>query len=202
MNKALLYIPGKGGSSQEVEQYKPFFMNYFCCGVDFDYSMPEKAKDIILNAFNDLSERYEKISVLANSIGAYFSMLALQKSSVEKAFFISPILDMEKLIIDMMTYEGITEKELFEKGEINTNYGEKISCEYLRYVRNNHIKWNADTYILYGEKDNLTSQETVDDFMKKHNAKLTIMKDGEHWFHTPEQMEFLYNWLQNVIEGI
>ena len=199
MSKALLYIPGKGGSSQEVEQYKTFFVNYYCYGVDFDYSMPVEAKEIILNAFNGLHERYEKIYVLANSIGAYFSMLALQKSSVEKAFFISPILDMEKLIIDMMTYEGITEKELFEKGEINTNSGEKISCEYLRYVRDNPLQWNVDTYILYGEKDNLTSSETVDDFMKKHNAKLTIMKNGEHWFHTPEQMEFLYNWLQNVI---
>ncbi|MDY6399967.1 MAG: hypothetical protein SPL10_08160 [Synergistales bacterium] len=198
MNKALLYIHGKGGNSQEVEQYRPYCINYDCCGVDFNYLMPDKAGEIILTSFKKLSERYEKIFILANSIGAYFSMLALQNSPVEKAFFISPILDMEKLILDMMNWAGVTEKELFEKGEIITDFGEKLSCKYLRYVRDNPLKWNIETEILYGEKDNLTSFETVNDFINKHNAKLTVMKNGEHWFHTPEQMDFLYHWLKTV----
>jgi len=198
MNKALLYIHGKGGSSQEIEQYKPFCVNYYCFGLDFDYSVPGQAKEIILASFKNLHERYEKVSILANSIGAFFSMLSLQKSPVEKAFFISPILDMEKLILDMLKWSGVTEKELFDKGEIDTDFGEKLSAEYLCYVRNNPIKWNVDTEILYGENDNMTSIETVNNFVKKHNAKLTVMKNGEHWFHTPQQMEFLYNWLQSV----
>lgn len=199
MNKALLYIHGKGGNAQEVEQYKPYFINYDCYGLDFDIFTPFETRKIILNEFESLHKNHEKISVLANSIGAYFSMIALQNCPVEKALFISPILDMEKLLLEMINSVGITEKELFEKGQIKTDFGETLSWDYLQYVRDNPIKWNIRTEILYAENDNLTSLETVKAFVKNHNANLTIMKNGEHWFHTPEQMNFLYKWLQNVL---
>ena len=199
MNKALLYIHGKGGNAQEVEQYKPYFIDYDCYGLDFDIFTPFETRKIILNEFERLHKNHEKISVLANSIGAYFSMIALQNCPVEKALFISPILDMEKLLLEMINSAGITENELFEKGQIKTDFGETLSWDYLRYVRDNPIKWNIRTEILYAENDNLTSIETVNIFVKNHNANLTIMKNGEHWFHTPEQMDFLYKWLQSVI---
>lgn len=189
-----------GGNAQEVEQYKPFFVNYDCYGLDFDIFNPSEAREIIRNTFEDLNKRYKKVSILANSIGAYFSMLALQNSNLEKAFFISPILDMEKIILDIMKSAGVTENELFEKGEIDTGFGEKLSWKYLSYVRDNPINWNVETEILYGENDNLTSIDTVNNFVKNHNANLTVMKNGEHCFHTPEQMEFLYKWLTRKIE--
>lgn len=31
-------------------------------------------------------------------------------------------------------------------------------------------------------------------FADKHSARLTVMEEGEHWFHMPEQMIFLDNW--------
>lgn len=57
---------------------------------------------------------------------------------------------------------------------------------------------NAPTKILYGEKDNLTSFETMKEFADKHKARLTVMKGGEHWFHTEEQMNFLDMWILNA----
>ena len=32
-------------------------------------------------------------------------------------------------------------------------------------------------------------------FAKTHGAELTVMEEGEHWFHTDEQMHFLDNWI-------
>jgi len=52
---------------------------------------------------------------------------------------------------------------------------------------------------LYAEHDNLTSRKTVDEFINGHDAHLTVMENGEHWFHTDEQIEFLNNWMKNVI---
>lgn len=196
MNKALLYIHGMGGNSKEIEQFKNFCPAYDCHGIDFHDFTPWGTKEEILTAFNTLNSKYANVSVLANSIGAYFSMLALQNCHVEKAFFISPILDMEALILGMMLASGITEHELHERGEIVSSSGEILSWKYLCYVRDNPIKWNIRTAILYGENDNLTSSETVDAFIRGHDAKLTVMKNGEHWFHTPEQMKFLCEWLQ------
>ena len=50
-------------------------------------------------------------------------MLALQNRKIKKAFLISPILDMEKLILDMLMWMGATESELKEKQIIHTEFG-------------------------------------------------------------------------------
>ena len=147
-----------------------------------------------------ISEKYDYIYVLANSIGAYFTMHTLQNFKIEKALFISPILDMEQLIVDMMSWANVSEKELSERKEIPTDFGETLSWEYLCFVRANPINWKTPTEILYAEHDNLTSRQTVDKFIDRHCANLTVMNDGEHWFHTDEQILFRDNWLRKVIQ--
>ncbi len=71
---------------------------------------------------------------------AYFTMNALADQAIEKAYFISPVVDIEKLIKDMMTWANVDEI----------------------------------------------------------GSTLTIMKDGEHWFHTEEQMKFLDKWIEET----
>ena len=109
---------------------------------------------------------------------------------------------METLISNMMLWANVTEAELRSKKEIQTDFGETLSWDYLRYVREHPIVWNIPTHILYGQKDNLTSYETISAFAKQTNATLTVMKDGEHWFHTKEQMEFLDSWVTNRIAEV
>ena len=46
-----------------------------------------------------------------------------------------------------------------------------------------------------GGNDNLTSLETIKDFAEKQGASLTVMKGGEHWFHTEDEMRFLDEWI-------
>ena len=198
MRKALLYIHGKGGSSKETEQMKPFCGGYDIHGIDLSDFTPWGTKEQIQTAFEILKMEYDCVSIVGNSIGAYFSMFALQNCSVEKAFFISPILDMERLILDMMMWANVTEKELQEQSTIQTDFGETLSWKYLTFVREHPIHWNIPTEILYAEYDNMTSRETVDSFVSTHQAKLTVMPKGEHWFHTPEQIAFLCEWLKAV----
>lgn len=111
--------------------------------------------------------------------------------------FISPILDMEQLILDMMGWTNVSEKDLCEKGEISTNFGETLSWKYLCFVRNHPIIWRIPTSILYGSNDNLISRETVEIFIENHNADLTVMENGEHWFHTDEQLSYLNEWMRS-----
>ena len=123
-------------------------------------------------------------------------MSSLDEKAVDEAYFISPIVNMEKLISDMTEWAGVTKDELKSRGEIVTNFGETLSWNYLCYVRENPIVWRVPTCILYGERDNLTSYETISAFTKEHGAKLTVMPMGEHWFHTDEQMSFLDEWIK------
>lgn len=199
MKKAVLYIHGKGGSAEEADRYKIICNGYDVFGLDYKGTAPWETKEEILNEYESLCKKYDSILIIANSIGAYFTMNALADKKLERAFFISPIVNMEKLISDMMMWANVTEQELQDKQEIETLFGETLSWKYLCYVRDNPIVWNTSTDILYARNDNLTSYETISKFTKETSSSLKIMEDGEHWFHTEEQLAFLDDWLRNKI---
>ena len=198
MKNVVIYIHGKYGTAEEAEHYKKIFNEADIIGFEYTSEYPWDFQKEFSNFIENIYTKYKKISIIANSIGVYFTMLSLTNKNIEKAFFISPIVDMEKLITDMMVSENITEEELYKKKEIKTSFGEILSWDYLTFARKNPIEWNIPTYILYGENDDLTSYETILNFTNKSKANLTIMKGGEHWFHTDEQIEFLNNWIKNL----
>ena len=124
------------------------------------------------------------------------------KGAISQSMFISPIVNMEKLISDMMMWSNVTEAELQRQREIPTEFGETLSWDYLCYVRKHPIEWSIPTCILYGGKDHLTSRETISGFAEQIGANLTIMESGEHWFHTEEQMKFLDHWMRSSIRSL
>lgn len=195
----VIYIHGKGGSQDESEHYKMLFRNSDVIGLDYKTFNPWDTGKEIRTAIENYKLKYDNITLIANSIGAFFSMNAGIDELIQKAYFISPIVDMEKLIFDMMRWANVTEDELKEKRIIHTDFGEDLSWDYLCYVREHKIKWNVPTRILYGSNDNLTSFETINDFAKKHKAILTVMENGEHWFHTNEQMKFLDDFIREEL---
>ena len=199
MKQLVIYVHGKGGSVEEVDHYRSLFPTFDVIGFDYKSQNPWHAKKEFSIFYDQVAKGYDSVILIANSIGAFFSMIGFPDKNITKAFFISPIVNMEKLIIDMMNWANVTEEELCNKKEIITDFGETLSWEYLCYVRKHPIKWNIPTYILYGENDNLTSKETISEFSKQFCAALTIMEDGEHWFHTDSQMIFLDNWIVKLI---
>ena len=196
MGKVVLYIHGKGGNAEEAAHYKPLFTDCEVIGFDYTSQTPWKAKEEFPKLYDEACKNARSVELVANSIGALFAMYGLSDRKMERAYFISPIVDMEKLIGDMMLWANVTEEELRTRKEIPTSFGETLSWEYLRYVRENPIVWTIPTHILYGENDNLTSLETISRFANQGNATLTVMKGGEHWFHTEAQMEFLDKWIK------
>ena len=170
---AVLYIHGKGGSASEYEHYKPLFPGCEVMGLDYQTFTPWETGQEIHKAVKELKTKHENIILIANSIGAFFSMNAVIDGMIRKAYFISPVVDMEKM-------NGI-----------------ELTGEWLRYVRSHPIRWNVQTHILYGSHDNFVPFDAVSDFATKYNATLTVMEGGEHWFHTEEQMRFLDEWMRN-----
>ena len=168
----VLYIHGKDGSATECEHYRPLFPDCEVLGLDYQTFTPWETGKEIRIAVEELKTKSGNIILIANSIGAYFSMNAGINGLIQKAYFISPVVDLEKL------------------------NGYELSPEYLHYVRNHPIVWDVPTQILYGSNDNLSSFETMNEFAEKHHAGLTIMENGEHWFHTDEQMQFLDDWIK------
>ena len=197
MDTAVLYVHGKDGNAAECEHYRPLFPTCDVIGLDYRTFTPWETGPEIRAEVEELKSRDKTVILIANSVGAFFSMHAGIDGLIQKAYFISPVVDMEKLIGSMMAWADVTEEELREKGVIPTEFGEDLSWAYLCYVRSHPLRWDVPTAILYGSGDMLTSYETVSAFAREHHASLTVMENGEHWFHTEEQMRFLDQWLRN-----
>lgn len=145
--------------------------------------------------FDWASRRWERKALRCTSLGTWFSLLALEGEPLERALFVSPVLDMELLILDMMQWAGVSEESLEAAGELPTDLGETLSWEYLQYARRHKIEdWAPPTSILYAGGDTLIRREAVEHFSSRFGAELTVMENGEHWFHTPEQVAFLRRW--------
>ena len=139
--------------------------------------------------------RWKQVSLRATSIGAWMAMLALEEKPIRNALFVSPVVDMEALIVGMMQGAGVTEAQLQEAGEIPTDFGETLSWPYLCWVREHPLHWrHTRTRVLYGGADNMTSRDTIERFRQQSGAHLTILADGEHWFHTETQLAVLQEW--------
>ena len=199
MERAILYVHGKGGSAGEADRFRAICPGFDVLGVDYRGELPWEAAPQIAAAYDKARRQYDHIILLANSIGAYFAMLALQDQTPDRALFVSPVLDMEQLILDMMSWAGVSEQALREQGEIPTNFGETLSWNYLCYVCEHPIAWQVPTEILYAGGDHLVSRQSVERFEEEHRVGLTVLEGGEHWFHTEEQMAFLDNWVKKLL---
>ena len=107
MKDLVLYIHGKGGSAGESAQFKPLFPGCEVMGLDYQTFTPWETGREIREAVTVLNEKYGSITLIANSIGAFFSMNAGIEGMIRKAYFISPIVDMERLILNMMSWSGV-----------------------------------------------------------------------------------------------
>ncbi|MBQ9348465.1 MAG: alpha/beta hydrolase [Oscillibacter sp.] len=196
MGKAVLYLHGKGGNAREADRYRDLCPGYEVFGLDYHGDTPWDTAAEIAGACAALARTHSGVVLIANSIGAYFAMHALQGENLARALFISPVVDMEKLILRMLAWSHRLEADLERQREIENGYGETLSWTYLQYVRAHPVSWTVPTHILYGENDNLTDLDTIRTFADRCGADLEVMPGGEHWFHTEEQMAFHDGWVR------
>lgn len=140
------------------------------------------------------------ISVLACSMGVYFSLLAYKNVPLQQCLFLSPVVNMERIINNMMTWFNVSESRLKGEKEIPTSIGQTLYWDYYCYVKKHPIiDWNKPTSILYGSEDNLCEFDVVSAFAKCFDCDLQVMENGEHYFHTKEQLKFFRQWLKKHI---
>lgn len=209
-NRVYLYIHGQGGCKEEAENFAKIACKYSYQVVSIDLPMhgerseekdcfdPMSIVPELTSIMEYAKSNWTQISLFANSIGAWFSMLSFENEKIEKSLFVSPLIDMHQFISKMMTCENVSESQLEQELIIHTSFGRTLSWEYLLYVKKHPItKWNTPTKILYGEYDELTEYNIVEKFSQHFRCDLTVIENGEHWFHTEEQLKILHNWVEN-----
>ena len=145
-------------------------------------------------------KNYKEINLWACSMGAYFSLLAFKDEDIKQCLFLSPVVNMKVIIDNMMLWSNTTEEELKEKQKIETDFGQTLYWDYYQYVKENPIvKWSTKTHILYGNKDSFQDEKAIKNFCSKYDCKLSVLENGEHFFHTEEQLKFYKKWLNEII---
>ena len=108
-------------------------------------------------------------------------------------------------------YEG-TLNDLYEKDiELNTGstptllIGEKSEKVFL-FVHGLHGNKEealafAEVAVPKGYQALFVSEEVGRDFISRHQCHITIMPDGEHWFHTAKQLAFLKEWEESIVSA-
>ncbi|MCO5381092.1 MAG: alpha/beta hydrolase [Methanosarcina barkeri] len=98
------------------------------------------------NCVSDLTAVYEytkslasEIHLFACSMGAYFSLLAYHNFDIKKSLFLSPIVNMERIIRNMMVGFQVSEEKLKTEHEIRLPIGQKLEWNYYCYVKENPI---------------------------------------------------------------
>ena len=143
---------------------------------------------------------WNHISLFANSLGAYFSLLSYYDEAIEHAWFLSPVADLQRILQNMMSQFQISEEQLKRRQVIPTPAGQTLYWDDYCYVREHPIsKWAAPTQILYGGQDEICEEDTILKFVKQFSCTLEIAANAEHYFHTPEQIQKLHHWLENSI---
>ncbi|MCI8284207.1 MAG: alpha/beta hydrolase [Firmicutes bacterium] len=209
-----LFVHGQYGSKDEAGE----FANTACkkgwqvVGIDLPAHGERSESEPGLFPWNVVTElravmdylrrNWSRVSLRANSIGAWFCMLEFEEKSdnIDHCLFVSPVIDMECVIKNMMRQANVSDTELENRKEIDTGFGQKLSWKYYTYAKQNKIKrWRTPTDILYGSADDMTDIRTVKDFCSRFSCGLTVIEDGEHWFHTPEQLGFLQSWEKRCV---
>lgn len=211
--QAFLFVHGQGGNRAEGERFARVAVpkGWQVLSVDLPEHggrrddakfLPWEVVPELQAVLREMKTRWKHIGIRANSIGAWFSLLAFREERMEKCLLVSPLIDMEVMIAGMMRAAGVTEQRLAEEKEIATGWGQTLSWEYLQWARRHPVSAICETTdILRGAADEMIPQETIDRFMRDHACTLRVLPGGEHWFHTEEQLAFMQTWETDMLRS-
>ena len=194
---AVLYVHGRGGSAAEAEHYRALFPEQEVIGAAYRAQRPWEIREELAETVARTKAQHGRVELIAVSIGAFCCMDPRIAAQTERAWFVSPIVDMERVIGGLMRSAGITEDELRARGRIAVG-DEELDWAFLCALRAAPPAWRVPTQILYGSTDVLQPIETIRAFAARSGAAVTVMPGGEHWFHTAEQMRFLDDWIRRT----
>ena len=72
-------------------------------------------------------------------------------------------------------------------------------CEVIGLDYQTFTPWETGKEIHIAVEELKSKYENVILIANKHQATLTVMEGGEHWFHTEDQMQFLDRWIKKLI---
>lgn len=138
-DKAYLYVHGQGGDKSEARDFANIAAEtgYQVISIDLPEHGERQGEALSFEPWNIVPElsyvmgyckrQWSEISLFANSIGAWFSMLAFPDEDLKQCLFVSPVVDMVNLISNIMAWANVSELQLKQEKVILTSFGQTLS---------------------------------------------------------------------------
>ncbi len=126
--KVYLYVHGKNGCKEEAERFAQTACSagWQVLAIDLpehgarrgrpEQLLPWAVVPEIQAVYARMQPVWPHIRLYGVSIGAWLAMQALRAEKLEKALLVSPVVDMETLILSMMQGAHVTEEQLRQHG--------------------------------------------------------------------------------------
>ena len=189
--KVYLYVHGKMGCKEEALPFAELACpaGYQVLAVDLpehgerkgssEKLLPWVAVPELEAVYSYAAERWKNVSLRATSIGAWFSMLALQAKPLLSALLLSPVVDMEDLITNMMQWANVSEAQLKEVGEVSTDFPVTWKLEKAKPVLETLPGWKCDIRGIKNYEELPENCRNYIEFVEKHiGYPITMVSNG------------------------
>jgi len=136
-----------------------------------------------------------EVSLLANSIGAYFSLCDTPAGTFERAWMVSPLLDLEYYIRDIMAEYSVTDEQLEAQTVIDTPRG-VLERSYLRFVEEHPARLNAPSWMIRGDQDEMVPLNALSRFVGAPGVELVQVEGGQHFLGQPPHLDTVVAWFE------
>lgn len=114
-----------------------------------------------VRAFAQLARsQSSEVGLLAGSIGAYFSLCDTPARTFERAWLVSPLIDLEYYIRDVMAEYSVTDEQLEAQTVIDTPRA-ALEWPYLRFVEEHPARLDIPAWIIRGDQDEMVPLDTL-----------------------------------------
>lgn len=164
----------------------------------YDIPLQSSVKDLY-GIMHYARDHWNRVALFAVSIGAWLAMTAFPSHPIERAWLLSPVVDLPALLDSMLYTASATVQELRAHALVSTPAG-NVRFEDYRYARAHHpCHPYAPTVILHAENDTTSPLASVHRFARQHNCVLDVDATVEHWFHTDYQLAVFRDWLERHV---
>lgn len=136
-----------------------------------------------------------EVSLLANSIGAYFSLCDTPAGTFEHVWLVSPLLDLEHHIRGIMAEYSVTDEQLEAQTVIDTPRG-VLERPYLRFVEEHPAQLNTPSWIIRGDQDDVVPLDTLSRFVSVPGVELVQIRGGQHFLGLPPYLDTVAAWFE------
>ncbi len=136
-----------------------------------------------------------EVGLLASSIGAYFSLCDTPAGTFERAWLVSPLIDLEYYIRDVMAEYSVTDEQLEAETVIDTPRA-VLEWPYLRFVEDHPARLGIPSWIIRGDQDGMVPLDALSRFVSAPGVELVQIEGGQHFLGQPPHLGTVVAWFE------